>query len=145
MGTHYTYVGTKDGKKAVDKVVVSDKTRVIDGAECRLIEDTLYLDGVLEERTTDYYTQGADGAVWYYGEDTAELDAQGAVTSSTAHVRTIRVAMNGCPQRQIKRQLSNQHSSSRCRRAPNSLSDLISRSDFSENRGPSSPACPLGN
>ena len=73
MGRHYTYVGTEEGKKAVDKVVVSDRTRVIDGAECRLVEDKLYLDGVLEERTTDYYTQAADGAVWYYGEDTAEL------------------------------------------------------------------------
>lgn len=82
VGRHYTYVGTKDGKKAVDKVVVSDRTRVIDGAECRLIEDELYLDGVLEERTTDYYTQAADGAVWYYGEDTAELDTHGAVTST---------------------------------------------------------------
>jgi hypothetical protein len=82
VGRHYTYVGTKDGKKAVDKVVVSDRTRVIAGAECRLVEDKLYLDGVLEERTTDYYTQAADGAVWYYGEDTAELDAHGAVTST---------------------------------------------------------------
>jgi hypothetical protein len=82
VGTHYTYVGTKDGKKAVDKVVVTDRTRVIDGAPCRLIQDLLYLDGVLEERTTDYYTQAADGAVWYYGEDTAELDAHGAVTST---------------------------------------------------------------
>ena len=82
MGTHYTYVGTKDGKKAVDRVVVSDRTRVIDGAPCRLIEDSLYLNGVLEERTTDYYSQAADGAVWYFGEDTAELDAHGAVTST---------------------------------------------------------------
>ena len=86
VGRHYTYVGTKDGKKAVDKVVVSDRTRVIDGAECRLVEDKLYLDGVLEERTTDYYTQAADGAVWYYGEDTAELDAHGAVTSTEGSV-----------------------------------------------------------
>jgi hypothetical protein len=82
VGRHYTYVGSKDGKKAVDKVVVTDRTRVIDGAPCRLVRDLLYLDGVLEERTTDFYTQAADGTVWYYGEETAELDEHGAVTST---------------------------------------------------------------
>jgi hypothetical protein len=37
---------------------------------------------VLAERTTDYYVQDKDGNVWYFGEDTAELDANGQVTST---------------------------------------------------------------
>ena len=40
------------------------------------------LNGHLEERTTDWYSQDAHGNVWYYGEQTAELDAHGKVTST---------------------------------------------------------------
>lgn len=80
-GTTFTYRGTKDGKRAVDVVTVSDQTRTIGGVECRVIEDRLTLDGRLEERTTDYYAQDSDGNVWYFGEDTAELDKAGHVTS----------------------------------------------------------------
>src|SRR4029078_7589493 len=32
--------------------------------------------------TTDWYTQAAEGNVWYFGEETAELDAGGRVTST---------------------------------------------------------------
>ena len=35
--------------------------------------------GVLEERTSDYYAQDRCGNVWYFGEDTAELDRHGRV------------------------------------------------------------------
>ena len=41
-----------------------------------------YLDGVLEERTSDYYAQDECGNVWYFGEDTAELDRSGRVVST---------------------------------------------------------------
>jgi hypothetical protein len=37
--------------------------------------------GQLAERTTDWYAQDVHGAVWYFGEDTAELNAAGKVTS----------------------------------------------------------------
>ena len=37
--------------------------------------------GRLSERTTDWYTQDRQGNVWYFGEDTAVLDASGHVTS----------------------------------------------------------------
>jgi hypothetical protein len=47
-----------------------------------LIHDRLYLRGRLAERTTDYYTQDRHGTVWYFGEQTAELDAHGQVTST---------------------------------------------------------------
>jgi hypothetical protein len=48
----------------------------------RVVEDRLYLNGVLEERTRDYYAQDRCGNVWYFGEDTASLDAKGRVTST---------------------------------------------------------------
>jgi hypothetical protein len=80
-GSVFTYTGTKDGKAAVDVVTVTAKTAVIDGVTCVLIEDRLKLNGVLEEETVDYYTQDLAGNVWYFGEDTKELDVKGRVTS----------------------------------------------------------------
>lgn len=47
-----------------------------------MLDDRLYLNGRLAERTTDWYSQDSKGNVWYYGEATAELDAQGKVTST---------------------------------------------------------------
>ena len=78
-GLKLTYHGTKDGKRAVDVNTVSDRTAVIAGVTCRTVDDRLYLDGVLEEKTTDYYVQDRFGNVWYFGEDTAELDPKGKV------------------------------------------------------------------
>jgi hypothetical protein len=39
------------------------------------------VNGKLREQTADWYTQDTRGNVWYFGEDTAELDEQGRVTS----------------------------------------------------------------
>ena len=55
---------------------------VIDGVRTRVVEDRLYLNNVLEERTSDYYAQDRCGNVWYFGEDTAELDSHGNVVST---------------------------------------------------------------
>jgi hypothetical protein len=62
---------------------VTRKTKTIDGAPCVVISDLLYIRGKLEERTRDYYTQDAKGNVWYFGEQTAELDAHGKVKSTS--------------------------------------------------------------
>jgi hypothetical protein len=71
--------GTRDGKPARDVVTVTHRTKVIDGVQTRVVEDRLYLDGTLAESTTDYYTQDKSGTVWYFGEDTETLDANGKV------------------------------------------------------------------
>jgi hypothetical protein len=42
---------------------------------------TLVSTGVKHERTSDYYAQDRCGNVWYFGEDTAELDSRGRVVS----------------------------------------------------------------
>jgi hypothetical protein len=47
-----------------------------------VVSDRLYLAGHLQERTLDYYSQNASGDVWYFGEDTAELDEKGHVTTT---------------------------------------------------------------
>ncbi len=81
-GTTLVYSGTKDGKRALDLFAASRATRVIDGVRTRVVEDRLFLNSVLEERTRDYYAQDRCGNVWYFGEDTAELDRHGNVIST---------------------------------------------------------------
>ena len=74
--------GVKDGQKALDLFVTTSRTKVIAGVRTRVVEDRLYLNNVLEERTSDYYAQDRCGNVWYFGEDTAELNARGQVVST---------------------------------------------------------------
>jgi len=74
--------GVKDGLKALDLTVTTSRTKLVDGVRTRIVEDRLYLNNVLQERTSDYYAQDRCGNVWYFGEDTAELDARGRVVST---------------------------------------------------------------
>jgi|tagenome__1003787_1003787.scaffolds.fasta_scaffold20773211_2 hypothetical protein len=81
-GSVYVYDGQKDGKQAQDVMGVTRKTKMITGIRALPVADRLYLNGVLAERTTDWYAQDKHGTVWYLGEKTAELNAQGKVTST---------------------------------------------------------------
>jgi hypothetical protein len=81
-GTRYVYTGERDGVRVRDFVIVSASTTTIGGYPARLVYDRAYMRGHVAERTTDYYTQDRSGNVWYVGEDTAELDANGRVTST---------------------------------------------------------------
>jgi hypothetical protein len=92
VGRTLVYTGTKDGKKALNIATTTSRTRVIAGVRTRVVEDRLYLDNVLEERTSDYYAQDRCGNVWYFGEDTATLDARGRVVSTDG---TFHAGVNG--------------------------------------------------
>jgi hypothetical protein len=81
-GSVYVYDGQKDGKAARDVMTVTHKTKMITGIRALPVADRLYLNGVLAERTTDWYAQDKKGTVWYLGEKTAELNAKGKVTST---------------------------------------------------------------
>lgn len=82
VGRTLVYTGVKDGKKALNIMTTTTRTQKIAGVITRVVEDRLYLNNVLEERTSDYYTQDRCGNVWYFGEDTATLDAKGDVVST---------------------------------------------------------------
>ena len=73
-GTTFTYQGTKDGERASDKFVVTDKTKVILGVTTRVVHDTAYLNGKVSEVTDDWFAQDEDGNVWYLGEFTTEVE-----------------------------------------------------------------------
>jgi hypothetical protein len=80
-GTAFVYRGNKDGEPSRELLTVTSLTKMIQGVRCTAVHDRLYLSGRLEERTTDWYAQDVKGNVWYFGEDTAELDRRGHVTS----------------------------------------------------------------
>ncbi len=80
-GTVYVYSGTKDGKAAINVFSVTTETKLIDGVRNRVVEDRLFLNGRLEERTQDYYAQDEHGNVWYFGEDTGLVNKHGKVTT----------------------------------------------------------------
>jgi hypothetical protein len=81
-GSTYHYRGVKDGKPTIDVYAVTHETKSIEGAPCVAVKDNLYEAGRLEEQTTDWYTQDRQGNVWYFGEATRELNAQGKTTST---------------------------------------------------------------
>jgi len=87
-GTRWVYTGVKDGKHSRDVVIVLHGTKTIDGIPCVPVSDRLFLQSRLEERTTDWYSQDSRGNVWYFGENTAELDRHGHVTSTEGTWRT---------------------------------------------------------
>ena len=82
-GASYRYAGAKDGKRSVDIFRVTKKTKAILGVKATVVDDRLYLNGKLEEKTSDWYAQDKDGNVWYLGEDTAELDSHGNVKNTS--------------------------------------------------------------
>ncbi len=81
-GTISVYSGVKDGKPSRDVFVVTSRTKRIQGVGCTVVDDKLYLQGRLEERTKDWYAQDRAGNVWYFGEATAELNPDGSVKTT---------------------------------------------------------------
>jgi len=81
-GTTYIYRGETEGVPTRDVMTVTNDTKVILGVTTIVVHDQAYEDGVLVEDTFDWYAQDVDGNVWYFGEDTRELDENGNVIST---------------------------------------------------------------
>lgn len=73
-GTTFIYVGTIGGAVESNVVAVTHNTKVILGVTCVEVRDSVYADGVLTEDTLDWFAQDNAGNVWYFGENTHELD-----------------------------------------------------------------------
>lgn len=82
-GFTYVYRGAENGKKELDRMHVTRRTKVIDGITATVVSDNVYEPlGKLAEATFDYYAQDDRGNVWYLGEDTREFKAGGKVDRS---------------------------------------------------------------
>lgn len=82
VGSSWVSKGVKDGRPTVDTYTVTGQTKTIEGVKASVIRDVLTVHGKAIEATWDWYAQDKQGNVWYFGEDTKELNAQGKVTST---------------------------------------------------------------
>lgn len=80
-GTTFRYEGESDGETETNKVYVSHETIVIMGVTCVVVYDTVWVDGEAAEATADWYAQDTAGNVWYFGEDSKEIE-NGVVVST---------------------------------------------------------------
>jgi hypothetical protein len=81
-GSTYVYRGVdEDGKSLRDRVQVTDQTRVIMGVTTTVVRDRVFVDGELAEDTRDFFAQDHAGNVWYFGEDSREIE-NGVVVST---------------------------------------------------------------
>ena len=76
-----TLVYENPGNDAFGTFIVTRDTKVIDGVTCTVIHDIAYEDGEVTEDTFDYHAQDKFGNVWYFGEDTKEIE-DGKVVST---------------------------------------------------------------
>lgn len=73
-GTTFIYQSQNSPDKSRDVFAVTHNTRVIDGVTCVEVHDAVFTDGVLAEDTLDWFAQDKEGNVWYFGENTHELE-----------------------------------------------------------------------
>ena len=80
-GTGASTAGPRAGDRPRDVMIATYRTKVVDGVTCRVVFDRVWRNGMLDERTRDFYAQTKRGTVWYFGERTATLDRHGHVIS----------------------------------------------------------------
>jgi hypothetical protein len=75
-GTRMTYreLDEKGNKLEVVVIVTRETKEIANGITARVVRDTVTEDGELVEDTFDWYSQDAEGNVWYMGENTAEFE-----------------------------------------------------------------------
>jgi hypothetical protein len=76
-GWSATLRGSEGGDRWVERVVVTDRTKTIQGITTTVVRDLITHRGVPVERTFDWYAADDTGTVWYFGEATVEFDADG--------------------------------------------------------------------
>ncbi len=80
-GTKLRYEGTtEDGTETV-AVEVTRRTKKILGVTAVVVRDTVTEDGQVVEDTFDWFAQDREGNVWYFGEDSKEIE-DGKVVST---------------------------------------------------------------
>ena len=86
-GSFWRYRGAKEGQHMTDVVRIANGTKRILGVRTTVVHDTVLVGGRPEEETFDYYAQDRHGNVWYFGEDTKELNSRGKVVSREGSFR----------------------------------------------------------
>lgn len=77
-GASFVYLGPDDERV---EVTVTDERKTILGVSTIVVHSVEYVEDEIVEDTFDWFAQDADGTVWYFGEDTRELEG-GEVVST---------------------------------------------------------------
>jgi hypothetical protein len=78
-GSSWTYE-SEDGSELIE-IEVLHETRTVMGVEARVVRERAYEDGELVEDTLDWFAQDARGNVWYFGEESKDIQ-DGEVVST---------------------------------------------------------------
>ncbi len=80
-GTEMFFEGDGPAGHMTIETFVTYDTKVVLGVSCTVVEENVYLDGILRESTNDWYAQDKAGTVWYFGEASKNYDEQGNESS----------------------------------------------------------------
>jgi hypothetical protein len=95
VGRTLVYRGVRDGQTQVDRVTVTDKTKVIGGVTATVVRDVATHGTTLLEATTDWFAQDTQGNVCYLGEDTKAYLPNGQVDTSGSWEAGVNGAVSG--------------------------------------------------
>jgi len=95
LGRRLIYHGSEDGERETVITEVTREHKTILGVSVVVVLDRVFLDGVLKEKTFDWYAQDEDGNVWYFGEDTKEYSGGKVVTTAGSWQAGVRGARAG--------------------------------------------------
>ncbi len=74
-GTVLVYKGLKDGDTQIDRVTVTNRTKVVQGVRTTVVRDVATAQGGRAlESTVDWFAQDEQGNVWYFGEATKSYE-----------------------------------------------------------------------
>ena len=69
-----TFVYEDKAAHTIDYVVVTHKTKIVDGVTCVQVHDYELANGQLSEDTRDWFAQDSSGNVWYFGENSHQYE-----------------------------------------------------------------------
>ncbi len=81
-GTRWVYEGTTDEGLEQTEVMVENYSKTVMGVKCTVVRDTVKLNGNVMEDTYDWFAQDRFGNVWYFGEDSKEMEDGEIVSTS---------------------------------------------------------------
>jgi len=80
-GSRWHYRGVDTDGRFTDNMHVTHRTKTIEGVRATVVRDLVLRHRKRREVTSDFYAQDRHRNVWYFGENTKELDRHGHVTS----------------------------------------------------------------
>jgi hypothetical protein len=80
-GSRWRYEGRDGDENIVDRMRVTPRTKTILGVKTTVVHDQVLIHQRPREVTNDFYAQDRHGNVWYFGENTRQLDRHGNVTT----------------------------------------------------------------